>query len=436
MVRVNRANRTFGTTIGTALLTTWLTTVPSNAFSADSNWMQGFPPPAEQRINRQDFSVAPKNRWSLQHIRELQPTREVWRGALPVVPLPEEPMDLGSFTAPVRKGRMLSLDQLLNESHTDGFVILHRGKIIFERYMNGQQPQSQHLMFSATKSFVGTLMLTLADEGRVDLSKTVSTYLPELRDSGFGDATVQQVLNMTTALSFSEIYDDPQSDIGRYATVFRFAGEPAPDYKGPLTLYDYLPTLRKQGTHGEGFHYVTPNTDVLGWIIRRVTNKSVDVNVSERFWQRMGVERDGYMWVDSAGTEMAGGGLNITARDAARFGQMILQDGQFNGQQIIPAAVAQRIKQAGDTKKFTRLYQDDWYKNVTYAYHDQWWTFNNPHKAISAIGIHGQYIYIDPKADMVVVKQSSSPDAEGGANDSNDTDGPMLYYALAKHLNP
>ena len=424
-----------GRTIATVLLAGWSTMFSLSTFSADGNWMEGFPPPAEQRINRQDFSIAPKNRWSFQHIRELQPTREVWRGTEPVVPLPVELKDLGSFSAPVRSRRMLSLDQLLNKSHTDGFVILHRGRIIFERYMNGQQPQTQHLMFSATKSFVGTLMLTLADEGRVDLARTVSTYVPELRDSAFGDATVQQILDMTTAVSFSEVYDDPESDIGRYGAVFRFSGEPGPDYKGPLTLYDFLPTLKKQGTHGEGFHYVTPNTDVLGWIIRRVTNKSVDVNVSERFWQRMGVERDGYMWVDGAGTEMAGGGLNITARDAARFGQMILQGGRFNGQQIIPEAVATRIMQAGDTKKFTRFYQDEWYKNVTYAYHDQWWTFNNPHKSISAIGIHGQYIYIDPKAELVVVKQSSSPDAEGGANELNDTDGPMLYYALAKHLN-
>ncbi len=408
--------------------------VPSVA--ADSAWMQGFPPPAEQRINRQDFSTAPKNRWSLQHIRELQPTREVWRGASPVTPLPVELKDIGTFSAPVRQGRMLSLDQFLNESHTDGFVILHRGKVIFERYMNGQQAHTQHLMFSATKSFVGMLLLTLAEEGKVDLTKRVADYVPELRDSAFGDATVQQVLDMTTSVACSEIYDDPDSDIARYGTVFGLAGEPPADYSGPLRIYDYLPTLKKQGTHGEGFHYVTPNTDVLGWIIRRVTNKSVDVNLSERLWQRMGVERDGYIWLDGAGTEMAGGGLNITARDAARVGQMILQEGRFNGQQIIPQAVATRILQAGDSKAFTRFYQEDWYKNVAYAYHDQWWTFNNPHKAVSAIGIHGQYIYIDPKAGLVVVKQSSSPDAEGGANDSNDTDGPLLYYALARHLTP
>lgn len=136
---------------------------PLESFSADSAWMQGFPPPVEQRISHQDFSVVPKNRWSLQHIRELQPTPEVRRGIRPVVPLPVELKDRGSFAAPVRKHRMLSLDQFLNESHTDGFVILQRGKIIFERYMNNQQAQTQHLMFSATKSFVGTLMLTLAD---------------------------------------------------------------------------------------------------------------------------------------------------------------------------------------------------------------------------------------------------------------------------------
>jgi len=352
---------------GARLLATLLTLSPLLCLAADGEWMQGFPPPAEQRISQQDFSVPPKNRWSLQHIRELQPTREVWRGANPTVPLPVELKDIGTFSAPVRQGRMLSLDQFLNESHTDGFVILHHGKIIFERYMNGQQAHTQHLMFSATKSFVGMLMLTLADEGKVDLSKHVAAYVPELRDSAFGDATVQQVLDMTTGVSYSEVYDDPASDIARYGAVFRFSGEPGPDYKGPLTIYDYLPTLKKQGTHGEGFHYVTPNTDVLGWIMRQVTNKSVDANLSERLWQRMSVERDGYIWVDGAGTEMAGGGLDITARDAARVGQMILQGGRFNGQQIIPETVARRILQAGDTNTFTRFYQDDWYKNVAYA---------------------------------------------------------------------
>jgi CubicO group peptidase (beta-lactamase class C family) len=174
---------------------------------------------------------------------------------------------------------------------------------------------------------------------------------------------------------------------------------------------------------------------VLGWIIRRVTGKSVDQNIAERFLQPIGAERDAYIWLDGEGNEMAGGGLNITARDAARFGQMILQGGLYNGKRVLPAAVAKRIFEPGDPAVFTRFYPDDpWYGPIASSYHNQWWHFGNAHKAVSAIGVHGQYIYLDPVAQMVVVKQSSSPDAEGGANGSNDTDGPLLYQAIAEHL--
>lgn len=406
--------------------------------AAELGLMQGFPPPADKRVLRTNFMEPPKNRWAFQHIRELQPTRELWRGDGEVSALPAAPMDLGKIAAPVREGRVMSLEQLLDEAHTDAFLILHKGTIVFERYMNGMKPHVQHQMFSATKSFVGTIMLMLIEEGRVDPAKTVASFVPELKESAFGDATVQQVLDMTTGVSYSEVYDDPNSDIWRYGRVFALWGAPPPGYAGPLTIYDYLPTLRKKGQHGHAFHYVTPNTDVLGWIIRRVTGKSVDQNIAERIWQPLGAERDGYIWLDGEGNEMAGGGLNITARDAARFGQMIIQGGWYNERQILPARVAQRILQAGDPVTFTRLYSQfpgtEWYGKIAYAYHDQWWTFNNAHKAVSAIGVHGQYIYLDPKAQMVVVKQSSSPDAEGGANELNDTDAPLLYQALAEHL--
>jgi len=177
---------------------------------------------------------------------------------------------------------------------------------------------------------------------------------------------------------------------------------------------------------------------VLGWIIRRVSGKSVDANIAERFWQPMGAERDGYIWLDGEGGEMAGGGLNITARDAARFGWMILNGGRFNGRQIVPESVAKRILTPGDPEIFTALYGQfpgtDWYGKVTHSYHDQWWSFANAHGAVGAIGVHGQYIYLDPKAEMVVVKLSSSPTAEGGPNESNDTDGPLLYQALGEYL--
>lgn len=405
-----------------------------NRTAEELELMQGFPPPPDKQVVRGNFMQPPYNRWSFQHIRELHPTREIYRGSGPVAGLNPNLLDLDEVSATVRENRELSLKELLETSHTDAFLILHKGQIVYERYMNGMAQHKQHQMFSATKSFVGTLMLTLLEQGQVDASKPVAFYLPELTGSAFADATVQQVLDMTTSIQFREIYDDPTSEIGLYGMVFGIGGPEPADYDGPRTIYELLPALKKKERHGEAFHYVTPNTDVLAWIVSRVTGKRLSTLLEELIWQPLGMERDAYLWLDRSATEMAGGGLNITARDAARFGQMILQGGYANGQQIIPKSVAARILKPGNPKLFGLAYEDPWYGDVAYAYHDQWWTFNNAHKAVAAIGVHGQYIYLDAVAQMVVVKQSSSPDAEGGANDLNDTDGPLLYQAIAEHL--
>jgi CubicO group peptidase (beta-lactamase class C family) len=423
-----------------ALVAPFAAQAAPNPGTAELGLMQGFPPPPDKRVLPDNFIWPPQNRWSFQHLREVQPTREIWRGDGPVSVLPTHTQELGGVSGTVREGRVMSIDQLLDESHTDAFVVVHRGNIVFERYMNGMAPHVQHQMFSATKSLVGTIMLTLIEEGRVDPARPVAEYVPELEGSAFGDATVQQVLDMTTGISFSEIYTDPDSDIWRYGHVFRLFGEPPAAYTGPRTIYDYLPTLKKEGIHGAAFHYVTPNTEALAWIIRRVTNKSVDANIQDRIWQPMGAERDGYIWLDREGSEMAGGGLNITARDAARFGWMILNGGRVGERQVVSEAIAKRILTPGDPAAFTAYYGQfrgqfpgaEWYGTVTHSYHDQWWSFTNG--AVSAIGVNGQFIYLDPKAQMVVVKLSSSPDTAGGANWSNDWDGPLLYQALAEHL--
>ena len=401
------------------------------ATAAELGLMKGFPPPADKQVTRRNFMGAPQNRWSLLRIRELQPTREIYRGTGPVTPLASAPVALDDLEVEVSGGRRVTVSRWQREAYTDAMVVLHRGELVYEKYLNGMAPHIQHQMFSVTKSFVGAMMLALIEMDLVDPALTVGHYLPELKNSAFGDATVQQVLDMTTAVSFSEIYDDPDSDIWRYGYVFRIWGAPPQSYDGPASLFEYLPTLKKKGEHGHAFHYVTPNTDVLAWIISRVTNLSVAEAMESMLFQPMGAERDAYLWLDAAGREMAGGGLSITARDSARFGQMILQHGYYNGRQVLPSASAERILKAGDPKPFNRYYQDPWYEQIAYAYHDQWWTFNNPHKAVSALGVHGQIIYIDPVAQMVVVKFSSDPDAE---SEINETDGPLVYHAIAEFL--
>ena len=393
--------------------------------------MQGFPTPSDKRVSIQNFMQAPQNRWSFQHIRELQPTRDVYRGVGPASRLESQMIDLDALEFTTFDSRRITFARWQQESYTDAIVVLHRGKIVYEKYLNGMTPHTQHQMFSVTKSFVGTTVLVLAGQGRIDVDRKVGHYVPELGKSAFGDATVQQVLDMTTGVKYSEDYLDRDSDIARYGNVFSIWGELPDGYTGPTSLYGYLPTLRKQGEHGHAFHYVTPNTDVLGWIISRTTNLSVSAALESILYQRLGPERDAYFWLDGSATEMAGGGLNVTARDAARFGQMILNLGYFNGQQVIPASVAKRILRPGDPAPFNRFYQDPWYEHVGFAYHDMWWTFNNAHKAVSALGVHGQQIYLDSTAQMVVVKQSSDPAPE---SDINETDGPLVYQAIAEFL--
>jgi CubicO group peptidase (beta-lactamase class C family) len=391
--------------------------------------MQGSPVPPDKRVTRENFMRYPFSRWAFQNIRALQPTRGIYRGDNPVASIAANPIDLDALTFTVSNGRQVRLDSWLDESVTDSFLVLHKGELVYERYFNGMARPSLHQMFSVTKSFVGTLALCLIEEGAIEPDRQVQDYLPELRDSAFGDATVHQLLDMTNSLEFSEDYSDPESDIRKYGLIFGMFTAPA-DYQGATSIFEYLPTLKRaKREHGEDFAYLTPNTDVLGWLTSRVSGKSVAQQLEDRIWKRMGVERDGYMWMNALGEEMVGGGLNITAADAARFGQMILQNGKFNGEQVIPASVAHRILHPGGPAPSGRI--DQVHEQDSYAYHDQWWTLATAHRPVSAIGIFGQFIYIDTVAEVVIVKQSSHPLPE---SEANEVDGPLIWHAIAEHL--
>ncbi len=396
--------------------------------AADLGLMVGAPPPVDKRVTRENFMGSPQNRWAFQHTREVFPTRVVPR-AVVSAPLPTRQVDLDTLEVQLGvqpdASRKSTLAAWLPRAYTDGFIVLHDGAVVYERYFNGQTPATRHLMFSVTKSFTGTLALMLIEEGKLDPRRTVASYLPELKGTAFAGAKVQQVLNMTNSIDFDETYDDPNSDIARFAAAFTSCDG---------SLYAYLRTLTKPNAHfanGEAFHYVTPDPEVIGWIIRRLTGSNLAQELDARIWSKLGTDQDAYYWLDSEGTEMAGGGLHIALRDGARFGQMILDDGEFNGRRIVSTAIAKRIKQPGNPDVFGRYYKDPWYHTIGFAYHDQWWTFNNAHQAVSAIGIHGQYIYIDPVARVVIVKQTSDPNAESRATD---VETPAVMNAIAEHL--
>jgi CubicO group peptidase (beta-lactamase class C family) len=394
-------------------------------------WMIGSPPPKEKLIRYEDGSYYrfPQWRWTFSHWREFWPTIAITRGSGPAASFSVElrdDLDALTFT-PLGRSASMSWADSLAANYTDGIVILHRGSIVYERYFGALTPQRQHIAFSVTKSFFGTLGATLVAEGALDREATVAKYIPELAASGFGDATVGQVLDMTTAIDFSENYTtDAPPTMQAYSRATGFASRSRNGT--PRSIYSFLATVAKQGTHGDAFTYRTPNTDVVGWLIARVTGQSPALVLSERVWSRLGVEDDGFLVVDDDGTPQVGLSLNVRLRDLARFGELMRMGGASNGQQIIPSRVVDDIRRGGSREAFAKAT----YPTLPgWSYRNQWWVSHNDHGAFMARGIHGQAIYIDPHAEMVIARFASHPLA---GNVNLDPTSLPAYHAIAKHL--
>lgn len=390
--------------------------VPPPLSAADSDpikmgWMQGSPPPPEKQVRHDNSSMwfFPMTRWSFSHFRELLPTTAIRRGPAPVMLPRAERTDIDAITfTPLGAAAPMTWEQSLAANYTDGIVVLHKGRIVYERYLGAGGPDNQHILFSVTKSFVGTLAETLIAEGKLDPTRTVASYVPELAASGYGDATVRQVMDMRTSVAFDEAYAGNGKGLADMTKLSIGTGAvpPQPGYNGPTTLTGFLVAIGKTpGTpHGGDFVYRTTNTDVLAWILARITGVPVARQIEDRYWSKMAMEQPADMQVDSIGTPFTGGGMSAALRDLARFGEMIRKGGRWNGQQIVPPAAIKAIMTPGDVQAFaTAKYPG--LDGGSYA--SQWW-----HRASGqtmAVGIHGQGIYIDPKAEMVIARFGSFP---------------------------
>ncbi len=411
------------------------TSNPLSAEESDPNqlgWMTGFPPPSEKLIMQpeSDYFSFPKLRWTVCHIRELIPTKQVSRGIGDPIPLQyaiDKNIDAVRFT-PLGGSKPMTWEKSLSANYTDGILIIHEGKVVYERYFGCLEETGKHAAMSMTKSMTGLLAEILVTEGQLDENAQVTSIVPELSSSAFGSATVRQVMDMTTALDYSEDYSDPKADIWVYSK----ASSPLPkpkDYEGPNGYFEYLQTVKQNnGIHGGAFGYRTINTDALGWIVSRVTDKDLAQLLSERIWSRVGAEQDGYMTVDAKGIPFAGGGLSAGLRDLGRIGLLMLNGGEINGQRLFPKDVVENIRAGGDKNAFAKA----GYKTLEGgSYRSMWWVFHNKHGSFAARGVHGQTIYVDPTAEMVIVRFASFPTAKNAKIDPTSL---PAYQAVAEYL--
>jgi len=385
-------------------------------------WMRGTPPPADKIIRFEDdqFLTFPRNRWALSHMRELIPTAGVRRGA-------GAPGDLGiAATAAAAAAR--AIDELtftdldgrrrrwvdsLADTYTDGIAVLHRGRLVYERYRGALHRELPHACFSITKSYAATLAATLVHEGALEELRPVLHYLPAMAGTAYATATVRQLLDMQVGVAYSELYADPAAGIWDYARAGGLRPRPS-DYCGPRGLHQFLCSLKSEGAHGEAFAYKTVNTDVLCWVMERVTGTPLAELLSQRLWMPLGCEEDGYLAIDAQGVGLGGAGLAASLRDLARFGEMMRCDGARAERQIIPPSVVADIRHGGDRGKFAG---EGYTLLEGYSYRNMWWITHDEHAAFEARGIHGQRLYVAPAAEMVVARFASHPIAASAAND-------------------
>jgi CubicO group peptidase (beta-lactamase class C family) len=395
--------------------------------------MQGFPPPPDKVVGPVgEISGAsfPNTRWAFSHQRELKATANIRRGPNAPYAFPRKLRDdLDAVPFTTMEGAKLTWAQSLDEMFTDGIVVLHRGAIVYETYRGALQAHLPHIAFSITKSFTGILAATLAHEGKIDPEALVTRYVPELTGSAFGDATVRQVMDMITGIQYSEAYTDPNAEVRTYGIAAGYS--PFPDgWIGPRGIAEFLSTLKKQGEHGQAFAYKTCNTEVLAWIIQRVTNTPIAQLWSERLWQKFGMEEDANIIVDRTGMAACGGGMSLALRDLARFGEMLRLGGEFNGQRIVPKPVVDDIAKGGVKEHFARA----GYSTLPgWSYRNQFWVAHDKFGAFTARGIHGQVCWIAPGAEIVIARFASHPVAANG-NSILDKVSLPAYAAIADHL--
>lgn len=370
--------------------------------------MQGFPPPPEKRVSIDNWTKEPYSSWSFFHVSKLLPTESISRGSRPLRVLTRWTKNINLITFNDRDGKLMSVGQMLSATYTNGFIVLKEGKIISEQYFNGMNPASRHIIWTCSQSMLGSLIGVFVQNGLLDPDARVDNYIPELAGSGFADATLQQVLDMQVALDYSE--DSRATTSPNVNQLYRAAGFGQPQAPEEQTIYDFLPTIGKKGEHGTVFQFATPNTEVLGWILEKVTGKTLVQLLTNIMWRQMGTERDAISVVNRAGSASPGGGFNLTLRDFARFGLVHQYDGRFNSRQIVPDGWIQDIQRNGDKQVFKKSQAASIFPMGSYR--NQWWVTGNKFGSYLAMGIHGQYLYISPGAKVVIAKLSSHPKPE------------------------
>jgi len=328
---------------------------------------------------------------TFRNIDRLFPTREVKASATPR-PLTVGGKPLENFRFESRD-RTWDLYDFLSLNRVGGILVVKDGEVRFEKYLLGNSRQTRWMSMSVVKSITATLVGMAIKDGHIDsLDDPITRYLPQLRDSAYDGVTVRQLLQMASGVDWNETYTDPSSD--RRAMLEAQIGQQ------PGSILALMASLGRAAAPGERWNYSTGETQVVGALVAAATGRHVADYLSEKIWKPFGMEADANWWLESPdGLEIGGSGLSATLRDYARFGLFMLDEGVIDGQATLPGGW---VAEATSSKIIAG-------EPVEYGY--MWWPLDQG--AYAAIGIFGQFVYVNPGQRLVVAMWSAQPKPVG-----------------------
>jgi CubicO group peptidase (beta-lactamase class C family) len=358
------------------------------------------PPPARPTADLSNWRTPPFNRWAFQHVREFLSTADIANAPGNAWELPSDRRSLDAFRVAAQDGSILDLGQFLRRTQTDGLVVLLDGRIAYDYYAHGMMARTPHILMSASKSIVGLLAGILSARGDLDVAAPVSKYVPEVRNTAYGDATIRHLLDMRTGVDFDE-----RNTLSYLAAT---GWEPVPASLAGHGLHSFFAGMTASSQpHGGPFRYVSANTDLLAWAIERAAGHPFVELMSELLWKPLGAQDAAYVTVDRNGAPRGTGGIGATILDFARLGQLLVQGGQRDLLRIIPEAWIDDISTGGDRDAWTAGDFGNGFAGLTMRYRNNWYVVDTDPKTIFAMGIHGQHLFVDRTQRLVVAKLSS-----------------------------
>ena len=370
--------------------------------------MKGSPPPIEYQVTLDNWRKYPFNSWSFVNVRNLIPTSPIYNNPDKEVILQKQLIDIDDLVID-HKNTSYKLKEIFKICDTDAFLVMHKGKIKFEFYDKFTRFNTPHIIFSVSKSLTSLLTGILVEKKVININNYISHILPETKGTAYEDATIRNVLDMSIASGFIEDYSGQAEIFKKYRSS---TGWDLPETNSTQTvkgLHDFLCSMPKSNQkHGKKYHYCSPHSDLLGWIIERASGENYSKIMADLLFKKAGINHEANVTVDKWGASRAAGGISVSPYDLLLLSELVRNHGSNKNGQVIPAAWIEDFVNNKNNNSY--LNQDNLERFPNGNYRSKWYQTGFKDNEYCAIGIHGQNIWINPQKEITIVRMSSASD--------------------------